>query len=315
MRLMRKTKDQGWVCRYIVSGLMRAVVAGIFLTGASLLAQQQTIPPRADNYNEKKEPFRMIGNIYWVGHTQVGAFLITTPQGHILMDTTSTEQSHWVREYIEKLGHDMKDIKIMLNSHPHEEHMGGFAMFKELTGAKVITSKLTADEMTVGGRTDFREDGSEQYTPVLTDQTVADGEKVQFGGVTLTAHLTPGHTKGCTTWTTVVEENGQKYNVVFFCGMATAGIDRAPLLNNPKYPNIVEDYQNSFRLLKTLPCDVFLYPRATTIKLHEKQNRLNQEEKPNPFVDPAGCRGYIDEYETLFSDLLAEQRATQRNSP
>ena len=315
MRLMRKTKDQGWVCRYIVSGLMRAVVAGIFLTGASLLAQQQTIPPRADNYNEKKEPFRMIGNIYWVGHTQVGAFLITTPQGHILMDTTSTEQSHWVREYIEKLGHDMKDIKIMLNSHPHEEHMGGFAMFKELTGAKVITSKLTADEMTVGGRTDFREDGSEQYTPVLTDQTVADGEKVQFGGVTLTAHLTPGHTKGCTTWTTVVEENGQKYNVVFFCGMATAGIDRAPLLNNPKYPNIVEDYQNSFRLLKTLPCDVFLYPRATTIKLHEKQNRLNQGEKPNPFVDPAGCRGYIDEYETLFSDLLAEQRATQRNSP
>lgn len=315
MQLMRKTKDRGWICRYRVSGLMRAVAAVIFLTGASLFAQQQTIPPRADNFNEKKEPFRMIGNIYWVGHTQVGAFLITTPQGHILMDTTSTEQSHWVREYIEKLGYDMRDIKIMLNSHPHEEHMGGFAMFKELTGAKLIASKLTADEMAVGGRTDFREDGSEQYTPVQADQTVADGEKVQFGGVTLTAHLTPGHTKGCTTWTTEVEEDGQQYDVVFFCGMATAGIDRAPLLNNPKYPNIVEDYQNSFRLLKTLPCDVFLYPRATTIKLHEKQERLNQGEKPNPFVDPAGCRGYIDEYETLFSNLLAEQRAAQRNSP
>lgn len=308
MRLAKKTPGRDPVCRYRISRLGRTTVAVLFLAGTSLLAQQ-TIPPRADNQNEKQEPFRMIGNIYWVGHTQIGAFLITTPEGHILMDTTSTEQSHWARENIEKLGFSMKDIKIMLNSHPHAEHMGGFAMFKELTGAKLIASKLTADELAVGGRTDFREDGSEQYTPVKADQIIGDGETVQFGGVTLTARLTPGHTKGCTTWTMELEEDGKKYNVVFFCGMATAGIDRAPLLNNPKYPNIVEDYQGSFRLLKTLRCDVFLYPRATTIQLHEKRQRLNQGEKPNPFVDPAGCRGYIDEYETLFENLLAEQRA------
>ncbi len=314
MRMARKTQGRDPVCRNRISRLGRAAVAVLFLAGTSLLAQQ-TIPPRADNRNEKQEPFRMIGNIYWVGHTQVGAFLITTPEGHILMDTTSTEQAHWVRENIEKLGFSMKDIKIMLNSHPHEEHMGGFAMFKELTGAKLIASKLTADELAVGGRTDFREDGSEQYTPVKADQTISEGETVQFGGVTLTAHLTPGHTKGCTTWSMELEEGGEKYNVVFFCGMATAGIDRAPLLNNPKYPNIVEDYQGSFRLLKTLPCDVFLYPRATTIKLHEKRQRLNQGEKPNPFVDPAGCRGYIDEYETLFENLLAEQRAALQEVP
>ena len=313
MRLERKTQDPGAVCLARMSRLMRAAVAVLFLAGTSLPAQ--TIPPPADNYNEKKEPFRMIGNIYWVGHTQIGAFLITTPEGHILIDTTSTEQSHWVRENIEKLGYSMKDIKIILNSHAHEEHMGGFAMFQELTGAKIIAAKLAADEMAVGGRTDFREDGSQQYTPVKADETIDDGETVQFGGVTLTVHLTPGHTKGCTTWTMELEEDGKKYNVVFFCGMATAGVDRAPLLNNPKYPNIVEDYQNSFRLLKTLPCDVFLYPRATTIKLHEKQRRLNQGEKPNPFVDPAGCRGYIEEYETLFSDLLAEQRAALQRTP
>ena len=297
-----------------MSPLVWAMMAGILLqAGSSLLAQ--TIPPRADNYNEKKEPFHMIGNIYWVGHTQVGAFLITTPEGLILMDTTSTEESPWVRENIEKLGHTMKDIKIILNSHPHEEHMGGFARFKEVTGAKIIASELTAAEMAVGGRTDFREDGSEQYKPVKADQTVRDGGTVQLGGVTLTAHLTPGHTKGCTTWTMPVEEDGKKYNVVFFCGMATAGPDRAPLLNNPKYPNIVEDYRKSFRLLRTLPCDVFLYPRATTIKFAEKQERLNRGEKPNPFVDPAGCRAYIDESEELFQTLLAEQRAALQKRP
>ena len=292
-----------------LAALAAMMLAAILLAGPSMAAQEVTIPPRADNENVKHEPFRMIGNIYWVGHSQVGSFLIKTSQGLILMDSTSSDESDWTRENIEKLGFTMKDIKIMLNSHPHAEHMGGFAKFKEVTGAKLIASKLTADEMAVGGRTDFREDGSEQYTPVKSDQVIADGEKVTLGDVALTAHLTPGHTKGCTTWTTTVQEDGKTYNVVFFCGMATAGIDRAPLLNNPKYPNIVEDYQHSFQLLRALPCDVFLYARATTIHLQEKEERLEKGVKPNPFVDPAGCKGYIDEYQGLFEDQLQQQLA------
>ena len=283
--------------------------AGILLLGSGLGAQEATIPPGADNYDEKQEPFRMIGNIYWVGHTQIGSFLLKTSEGLILVDTTSREESQWTRENIEKLGHRMRDIKILLNTHAHGEHMAGFAMFKELSGAKIIASQLAAEEMAVGGRTDFREDGSEQYPPVQADQIIEDGGRVTLGDVTLTAHLTPGHSKGCTTWTTTVEEAGRKYNVVIFCGMATAGMDRAPLLHNRKYPNIVEDYQRSFRLLRTLPCDVFLYPRASTIKLHEKQARLHRGETPNPFIDPEGCRGYIDEYEGLFNDQLRQQQA------
>jgi metallo-beta-lactamase class B len=289
--------------------LMATVLAGVLLAAGGMLAQEVTIPPGADNFNEKKEPFRMIGNIYWVGHSQVGSFLIKTSQGNILMDTTSPEEAEWTRENIEKLGIKMRDIKIMINSHTHAEHMGGFPMFKELTGARIIMSKLAADEVATGGRTDFREDGSEQYKPFKADQIVADGGTVTLGEVTLTAHLTPGHTKGCTTWTTTVEEDGKKYNALFFCGMATAGIDRAPLLNNPKYPNIVEDYQRSFKVLRALPCDAWFYPRATTIKLQEKEARLNKGEKPNPFVDPAGCKGYIDEYEGLFTDQLNQQLA------
>ncbi len=275
----------------------------------SLRAQDLTIPPRADNRNEKHGPFRMIGNIYWVGHTQVGSFLIKTPAGDILMDSTSKDQAPWVKENLDKLGIKMKDIKIILNSHPHAEHMGGFAMFKELTGAKIITSKLTAVDMSTGGRNDFREDGSEQYKPIKVDGTVEDGGKVELGGVTLVAHLTPGHTKGCTTWTTTVEEDGKKYNVVFFCGVTPAGPDRQPLFNNAKYPNVVEDFQNTFKVLHSLPCDVFLYARATTIHLAEKEKRLQAGEKPNPFVDPKGCRDYVKENEDLFNKLLAEQKA------
>jgi metallo-beta-lactamase class B len=289
----------------------------VALTPAGLKAQGQaasdkdvptiTIPDRANNENHKKDPFRMIGNIWWVGHSQVGSFLIKTSAGYIMMDTTSTKEAPWVRENLEKMKINPRDIKILINSHTHEEHMGGFPMFKELTGGSITMSKPAADEVATGGRTDFREDGSEQYKPFKTDKIVNDGDKVTLGDVTLTAHLTPGHTKGCTTWTTTVQEDGKTYNVVFFCGMATAGIDRAPLFDNPKYPNIIADYQKTFQTLRSLPCDVWFYPRATTLRLQEKEDRLKKGEKPNPFVDPKGCQWYIDEYEYEFTDQLSQQ--------
>lgn len=283
------------------------VVTAVLLAGPMAFAQR----PRVNNDNVKREPFRMIGNIHWVGHSQVGAFLLTTPAGLILIDSTSTNDWPWVRENIEKLGFSVRDIKILLNLHPHEEHMGGMARFKALTGAKLIVSEATAAEMAVGGRTDFREDGSEQYTPVKADQTVRDGETITFGGLNLTAHLTPGHSRGGTTWTMDVEEGGKTYHAVFLSGMSPAGIERATLLHNVKYPNIKEDFEMSFRRLKSLPCDVFLYPRAPTIKLNEKQARLNRGESPNPFVDPGGCRAYIAEYEKRFQDQLKQETSAR----
>ncbi len=158
---------RGWVC---------AVAAGVVLAGTGAMAQEITMPPRANNDNERHEPFRMIGNIYWIGHTEVGAFLVETSDGLILMDSTSTEQSPWVKENIEKLGFNLREIKFILNSHTHEEHMGGIPMFKELTGAEIVMSELAADEVAVGGRTDFREDGSEQYKPFRADQIIEHGE-------------------------------------------------------------------------------------------------------------------------------------------
>ena len=297
------------------------MIAGLYLAAGTASAQppaaapQVTIPERPDNVNVPRAPVHLIGNIHWVGHSQVGAFLLKTSQGYILIDSTSTEQWPWVRANLEKLGIKPRDIKIMLNLHAHQEHMGGFAMMKELTGATIVLSRATADEVATGGRTDFRENGSEQYQPFKADRIVEDGETVTLGDVTLTAHLTPGHSKGTTTWTTTVHEDGKTYNVVFMGGMAVPGIDRSPLLDNPRYPNVVTDYQRAFAKLRSLSCDVWFYPRATTIRLDEKLKRLSADVKPNPFVDPVGCQWYIDYYEYEFADQLAQQlraRAAQR---
>jgi metallo-beta-lactamase class B len=308
----RKTRIGGW------AGL---TIAGLYLAGGTAQAQppvavpKVTIPDRPDNTNVPRDPLRLIGNIHWVGHSQVGAFLLKTSQGYILIDSTSSGHLPWLRANLEKLGVNLRDIKIMLNLHAHAEHIGGFAMMKELTGATIVLSRATADEVATGGRTDFRENGSEQYKPFKSDRIVEDGGTVTLGEVTLTAHLTPGHTKGATTWTTTVQEDGKTYNVVFMGGMAVPGIDRSPLLDNLRYPNVVTDYQQAFAKLRTLACDVWFYPRATTIRLDEKLQRVAAGAKPNPFVDPVGCQWYIDFYEYEFADQLAQQlraRAARR---
>jgi metallo-beta-lactamase class B len=287
---------------------MRAAVAVLFLAGASGSAPAQEAAPIE---NKPMKPFRVIGNIYWVGLTDHGSFLITTPEGHILLDTTVAGTAQNVRESIAELGFKLSDIKYIVGLHAHADHMGATAIFKELTGAKFIVSEQDAVVMADGGRSDFREDGSEQFKPVKADRTVRDGDKVTLGGVTLVAHLTPGHTRGCTTWTTTVEDGGKKYNAIFVCGVDVSG-DRSPLVNNAKYPNVSGDFVQSFKVLKSLPGDVFLYTRAATIKLEEKRQRLAKGEKPNPFIDPQGYKDYVAQREKMYLDQLAHDRAAAK---
>ncbi len=293
----------GFMKKRRVAAAAGAISAGLCLAALTARAQSQvpgipqvTIPDRPDNVNVRRDPAQLIGNITWVGHSQVGAFLLKSSEGYILIDPTSTNNWSWVRMNLDKLGVKPRDIKILLNLHAHEEHMGGLAAMKALTGATVVLSRASADEVATGGRTDFREDGREIYTPVRADRIVEDGGTVTLGDVTLTAHLTPGHSRGSTTWTTTVQEGGKAYNVVFMGGMAVPGIDRSPLLDNPRYPTVVADYQRSFAKLRSLPCDVWFYPRATTIRLDVKLDLLAKGVKPNPFVDPVGCQWYIDQY-------------------
>jgi metallo-beta-lactamase class B len=246
----------------------------------------------------------LIGNIYWVGLSDQASFLMTTPDGNILLDTTSAETAPWVQENIEKLGFKMKDIKIIMTTHPHGPHVGGFVMFKELTGAVIVAPARDAYLLEDGGRSDPDAGRDEDvFPPVKPDRVVGDGETVSLGGFTLVSHFTPGHTKGCTTWTTVVEDGGKKYNVVFMCPPSI----QANLVNNPKYPNREEDFAKAFQVLKSLPCDVFLTTRSTIFKREAKQMRLEAGEQPNPFIDPKGCRDVIVDYEQRFHALQAKE--------
>lgn len=256
--------------------------------------------------NARVKPFKIIGNIYYVGASQhITAYLITTPQGHILIDTGFKESVAPVRENIEALGFKIRDVKLMLATHAHGDHVGGFTQMKELTGAKVLSSGLDAGVMASGGKTDFR--SGEGWEPTKVDQIIQDGEKVSLGPVTMVAHLTPGHTKGCTTWTTVVNEGGKNLNVIFLCGVRMN--DNVPVVNNPKYPNMPQDFAMSFKKLKALPVDVFLGAHGYWFDIQSKMKRMEQA-GANPYIDPDGYRKYLIDMESYFLDEVKKEGGT-----
>ncbi len=289
---------------------------------SSLAANAQLTQERIDSTirvnnsdQTRREAIRIIDNIWWVGHSAVGALLITSPEGHILIDTTSTELAPWTIESIVNAGFALDDIRYLLNTHSHEEHMGGLPLFRKLLPhAKLLASKESADVMATGGKTDFRyiaeRDETDLFEPFVVDGIIRHGDEISVGDSRLVAHLTPGHTEGTTTWTTTAMENGRKYDVVIFGGMSASGADRAPLIANDLYPEIATDFVQSFDYLRTLSCDVYLYPRAASIQLDEKlKKRAEPGNRGNPFIDPEGCQHYIDFYEERFLKQLNEEKA------
>jgi metallo-beta-lactamase class B len=293
-------------------------VLSFLLSGiASAQLTMDRIDPsnRPDNDNHRRDPVRLIDNIWWVGHSQVGSFLITTPDGLILFDSTSTVEVNWMVENIVKAGFHLSDIKYIINSHPHEEHIGGLAALQRLLPeAKIITSRATAEILATGGKSDFRNildtEGARFFEPVKVDGFIGHQETLSLGGVTLTAHLTPGHTTGTTTWSLKVKDKGKTYDAVIMGGVSSSGIDRAPLLNNELYPDIKNDFEESFRYLKAMNCDIYLEARAISFKMEEKLAKIESEENQvTPFVDPKECENYIEFYELRFKKQLADEMA------
>jgi len=249
------------------------------------------------------EPIRIVGNIYYVGSNLISSFLIVTSAGHILLDTGPIEMLPQVLENIQKLGFKPQDVKLLLNSHGHFDHCGGFAEFKRRTGATVIASKLDGDLIARGGKGDFYWGDDLAYEPVKPDRTVADGESVELGGVSLTAHLTPGHTKGCTSWSMRVDDGGKDYDVLFLCGL-TASLYK--LTNNDEYPNIVEDERETFRKLRGIRADVLLASHGFYFDLAGKAARQKLG-AANPFVDPDELGRHVTEMEKDFEEALQAQ--------
>jgi metallo-beta-lactamase class B len=279
------------------------LVALFCLSPAGVHAQRDA---ESRSWNRPVKPFRIIGNVYYVGASEVSSYLITTPQGHILLDSGFAETVPLVRAGIQQLGFKLEDVKLLINSHAHYDHAGGLAELKSLTGAKLAASEADAAQLAVGGKGDFRWGDALAFAPVRADRLLRDGDTVALGGVTMVAHLTPGHTKGNTTWTMAVKEGGKTYNVVFMGSTSAPGYQ---LVDNPNYPNIVADYQRSFRLLKSLPCDVFLAPHGSFFGLTEKMAKLEQGTAANPFIDPQGYRDFLEGSEQGFYEQLKKQQA------
>ena len=257
------------------------------------------LPAQTVDRNKPFPPHKVVGNVYFVGTGDLGSYLIPTPAGHILINTDYETTVPQIRESVGKLGFKFTDIRIILGSHAHNDHMDGDAMVKELTGARVMAMEQDVpalERMKPGGK------------PHPIDRVLHDGDEVKLGGSALTAHLTAGHTKGCTTWSMKASEAGRTYDVVIVCSVGwNPGYI---LVNNKDYPQIADDYVRSFTVLRKLPCDVFLAAHSGFYDLAGKYPKLGQGGQ-NPFIDYAGYLAYIDEKERSFNAELARQKALQ----
>jgi len=248
-------------------------------------------------------PHRVAGNLYYVGSRDLACYLVATDRGHILINSGFAETVPLIRDAVKKLGFKFEDIKILLGSHAHNDHVAGHALVRKLTGASVRVMEGDEGIIRTGGKGDFQYDSAWEPCPV--DQVLKDGDTVKLGGSTLTAVKTAGHTRGCTTWTMTVTEGDRKLLAVV---VGSPNVNPGyRLVDNPKYPSIATDYAKTFKALLALPCDLFLGAHGNYYNLAEKHSRLTAGARENPFIDPAGYRRYITERQAAFQAELDRQ--------
>ena len=260
------------------------------------------------DWTEPFPPFRIAGNLYYVGSKDLAIYLITSPKGHILINSGLEASVPLIRASVEKLGFKFSDIRILLISHAHWDHDGGSAEIKRITSATYMVMDADVPVVESGGKTDFQygTTPASLYPPAKVDRVLRDGEKVTLGGTALVAHLTPGHTKGCTTWTMKVVDAGKLHDVVIVGSPNVS--DGYKLVMNSSYPEIASDYERTFRVLRSLPVDIFLGAHGGYFDLTTKYAKL-RERTINPFIDPAGYKRYIADREQAFRTELAKQNA------
>jgi metallo-beta-lactamase class B len=262
-----------------------------------------------NDWTEPFPAFRVAGNLYYVGSKGLASYLIATPEGHILINSDLEASVPLLRTSVESLGFKFTDIKILLISHAHWDHIAGSALIKELTSAKYMVMDADVETVESGGKSDFhyRNDPDTLFKPTKVDRVLHDGDEVKLGGSVLTARLTPGHTKGCTTWTMKVQEGSKTYNAVI---VGSPNVNPGfKLVSNALYPQIAEDYEKTFRVLKSLSCDLFLGAHGSYFDLESKYPRFKGG-AATAFVDPEGYKNYVAEREQAFQSELRKQRSS-----
>lgn len=279
--------------RDLLKTLMASAAAPLAAQTAEELFHRNIGSP--DQFNKPFPPHKVIGNIYYVGSESLGSFLFVTPEGNILLNSCFEATVPVIRASVEKLGFKFTDVKILIGSHAHADHMQGDALVKELTGAKVMA--MAEDVPALMKITP-------ENKPHPLDRTLHDGDQVKLGGMTLEARLTPGHTRGCTSWVTKVEEGGKMHEVVVIGSMGVNPGYR--LIDNKDVPGIVGEYTRGFKLLRSLPCDVPLGSHPAMYNMQEKYATIGKG--PNPFIDPEGYTHELDLEENAFLEVLNKQK-------
>lgn len=261
------------------------------------MSMEQKVAAGVSFHEHRAEPlegFRIIGNIYYVGASDLASYLITTPDGHILIDSGVANMGAQIRHNVEALGFQMSDIKYLLASHAHFDHIQGHAVMQRLTGAQVIVMDADADAMEAGQ--DLSPLGFEGWEPVRVDRRIQDGEQVTIGGTTLTATLAPGHTPGCTSWTTSTRDSGEDVVVTIFgCNGPNDGVQ---LLNNPRFPNLIEQTRFGFDNLAKLNPDIYLTGHVEE-PFEGIEELMRVQTRPHPLLG-----------QLPWQDLIAQRRAS-----
>jgi metallo-beta-lactamase class B len=256
------------------------------------------------------EPFRIAGNVYYVGSKDLASYLIVTPKGDILVNSSLAQSVPLIRDSIERLGFRFRDVKILLISHSHADHDGGSAEIIRQTGARYMVMDGDVGVVESGGAKDFAYPEN-MYTPAKVDRVLHDGDEVKLGDAVLVAHKTAGHTRGCTTYTLKVTEGGKPLNVVIVGSWNVNPGFR--LVDRPQqpasYPGIAADYQRTFAVLKALPCDVFLGAHGAYFDMLEKLDRIKSGATSAVWIDPDGYRAAVQEREQAFETELKRQQA------
>ena len=268
------------------------------LAAATLRAQS--------DWDDPFPPHRIADHLYYVGSKGLASYLVTTTNGHILINSSFERTVPIIRTNVEALGFRFTDIKILLTSHAHSDHASGHALVKQLTGARVEVMEGDAKVIASGGQGQYLYTEADGWKPCKVDRVLKDGDVVTLGEARLTARLTPGHTRGCTTWVMQVTDAGKSWNVVI---IGSPNVNPGyVLVNNREYPTIADDYEKTFRLLKALPCDIFLGAHGSYYGMEEKYERLQKNPKTNPFADNAGYQAYVEDRAEAFHAAVRKQQ-------
>ena len=284
--------------------LRRVVVAGLLVLAGPACAQDSFQEQRAE-WNRPVAPFRILGNVHYVGTAGISAYLITGNTGHVLVDGAMEESAAQIAANIRRLGFRLEDVRYILINHAHWDHAGGLAELKRLTGAQLVASAADAPDLAAGANS--HRDDTARFPPVTVDRIVGDGEALTLGSLRLTAHLTPGHTPGCTSWSLPVRQDDRTLAVLFACSLSVAG---QPLAGDTRYPDAAEDFWATFARLLRLRADVFLGFHPNHFDFEAKRTRLAAGDR-NAFVDPGELARQVDQYEAAFAQELERQRAAR----